>query len=461
MSISLSLWWLVLTPLAFFPPIYVLRRFRVGAWLSIGISLGLVSLALLLPRGELHHLLGRPFILDDISAYILALLFGSTAFLFILSLTIPQGWTFYPLSLVILTLFSTTLMTRHLGLIAMFINLAALLSVFVIQGGRLGSVRAALRFMTMMTLAVPIFLLAAWYLDRYHLYVNDVNFLKQITFLVSLGFALWLGVFPLHGWVSLIATEAKPGITAFILITFPTVAIGCLLHLLAAFPWLIDSTLTLNIVLKVGLVTAAVGGILASVQQAFGPLTGYACLFDLGLSLVAIGLGTHEGFVIILFSLTIRALALLLIALSQGVLQSYRGGDSFSEVRGLVSQAPMATLGIAVGGLTLTGLPFTAGFVSRWTLLQALVTFSPSWSVTVLLASLGVAIGYLRGLYALVETGLVGPEQALKRPPDAQTQTLDPLMIGFMILCCGLGLFPQSLLNLVQTLVASLNLPIL
>ncbi len=455
MSISLPWWWLILSPLAFFPPIYILRRLRIGAWLSIGVTISLASLALMVPRGELIRLFGWPIVYDDISAYTLVLLFGSTACLCTLSLLIPQGWTFYPFSHLILALLTLALLIRHIGLIAMLVNIAALLSVFIIQGGRLGSVRAAFRFVVMMTLAVPIFLLAAWYLDQQRLFIRNQDYINQTTFLVGFGFALWLGLTPFHGWISAIAAEAKPGITAFICITFPSVVVITLFHLLATSSWLTDHALSLRIVLLAGVVTAGLGGFFASVQPTFGSLTGYATIFDLGLMIVALGLGTSSAFIIIIFSLITRGLGLLLIAISRALLQTQTGGDSFVEVRGLGKQFPLATLGLTIGGLTLVGVPFTAGFVSRWTLLQALVMFNPTWSIIILLASLGVAFGYLRGLHALMDTGSTATQT------KGYPQSLAPFIVCLAILCCGLGLFPQPLLRLAQYLVVSLDIPIL
>ena len=45
--------------------------------------------------------------------------------------------TFYPVGLAILGLFVAASLSRHLGIIAIFIEVAVILTVFVIQGGRL------------------------------------------------------------------------------------------------------------------------------------------------------------------------------------------------------------------------------------------------------------------------------------------------------------------------------------
>lgn len=451
-----SLWWLVLAPLAMFPPVYALRRFRLGGWLAIVFSLLLAYVALITPRGNVTWALGRPIVYDDTTAYVIALLFAATACLFALSLSVPQGWTFYPFSLIILALFTAAMVSRHLGIIALLVEVAALLSVLIIQGGRLGAVRAALRFVVLMTLAMPFFLLAAWRIDQYWANANNAVFLSQVTLLVASGFVLWLGIVPLHGWLSGIASEAEPGIAAFILMTFPTIALVNLLHLLSIAPWLTNMPLTLDIVLAVGLFSAVIGGLFASVQRAFGPLMGYATIFDVGASLIALGLGNEQGLNIILLSIFARTFALLLIAVSSAAIQAHASDDSFAQARGLAANLPLATVGLGVGALTLVGIPFTVGFVPRWLLWQSLAGFEATLSLGLSLAGLGVAIGYIRGLRALVE-----PQDTTRPAPlEERVRGTEPLIVGLMILCCGLGIFPQSLLALVEQLTQSLKVPI-
>lgn len=445
-----SVWWLIVFPLIFLPPIYLLRRWMVGALLAILVCLISAYLAWeIVPQDELLRFLGRPIRFDHISAYVIALLCLVTAGLFFVSLNVPQGWSFYPLGLLILTLFTAAIINRHLGIIALIIEIVVLLSVFIIQGGRLGSIRAALRFLVMMTLAVPLFLLAAWQIDQYRLNLDNAPFLSQAALLVGGGFSLWLGVAPLHGWLSSIAAEAKSGIAAFVFITFPAVATLILLHLLESSPWLADIPRATEIMILAGLFTAVVGGGFASVQRAFGPLMGYAALFDLGASLIALGLRTELGQMIVIFSILVRASALVLIAASSAALEFRAEGDVFQQVRGLAKSLPLPTIGLIAGGLTLAGAPFTAGFVARWLLLQSLASIDPRWPLLILLGSLGVAIGYIRGLSSLIDP-------APPRIAYPQQWGLNLIISGLVLFCLGLGFFPQLVLETVRELARSI-----
>ena len=131
------------------------------------------------------------------------MLFVGTAVLFLIPLLCPpytggaihsgikgkEEKIFYPAGLAILAFFVAASLSRHLGIAAIFIQAAAILTVFVIQGERLDSTRAALRFLTLMSLAAPFFLLAAWRIDLYQLsggQASAIN-MEQTIFLVGFG----------------------------------------------------------------------------------------------------------------------------------------------------------------------------------------------------------------------------------------------------------------------------------
>jgi hypothetical protein len=173
--------WLIALPLGVTPLVYLLRRSGAGAILAALVAFFLAWLVVRLPLGVVLNVLGRTIELDQLSQVTLSLLFATAAALFF-TLTVfslgrqgarrdalyskslgPEVRIFYPAVLVILALFVAANLFRHLGITAIFIELAAILTVFVIQTERLESTRAALRFLILISLATPLFLLAAWH----------------------------------------------------------------------------------------------------------------------------------------------------------------------------------------------------------------------------------------------------------------------------------------------------------
>lgn len=462
--------WLIALPIGVAPIVYLLRRVGLGAIVAAIITFLSAWLAANIPTGIVLNLLGRPIALDPLSQTTLTLLFSATSGLF-LTLTLlsvaqehrfiqlgkvtgQEGRVFYPAALIILGLFVAASLSRHLGITAIFIQLAAILMVFVIQTQRLESTRAAMRFLTLISLATPIFLLAAWRIDVYQLSGGIVTLaeIDQTAMFVGVGFALWLAVVPFHGWLTSTATESAPITAAFVLITFPIVVFSTLVNLFVDLPWLTNSSFLMNAIVVAGAFTAFVAGVWASMQRGFSELMGYAALYNIGCTLALLGLGGEAAVITILVNLTVRTLALVLVAISTSTLYLRVVSDGFSYVSGLARTMPFASAGLIIGGLTLAGAPFTAGFAPFWQLLRSVAASEPNWVVFLVLGSLGVAVGYLRGLWALLDTNQKVEGISKQSPINILHSTQEPRILMFIIIvlilvCILTGFFPALLID--------------
>jgi len=110
--------------------------------------------------------------------------------------------------------------------------------------------------------------------------------------------------------------------------------------------------------------------------------------------------------------------------------------------------APWSMAALVFGGLSMAGLPVSAGFAWRWSLYH---TLSPSHSVStllLLLAGAGVMIGVWRGLSAILARSQ-SPEDEEHVPESRLTATVVAVAIAA---CVGIGLFPQPLASLATRL---------
>jgi formate hydrogenlyase subunit 3/multisubunit Na+/H+ antiporter MnhD subunit len=470
--------WLIILPVGAVPVVYLLRKISLGAIVAALVAFLLAWLAVRLPTGIVFNLLGRSIELDPLSQVTLSLLFLTTAVLFVITPLCPpfsraavhsrikgrEEKIFYPVGLATLGLLVAASLSRHLGITAILIGAAAVLIVFIIQGERLDSTRAALRFLILMSLAIPLFLLAAWRIDLYQLSGGQVTSraLAQIVFFIGFGFALWLAMVPFHGWLTATAAESAPVTAAFVLTAVPIVAFSTLLHLLSELPWLIESASLVNAILVAGVFTALVGGGLASVQRGFGPLMGYAALYNLGGILAVLGLGGAAAPLTIVTALSVRALALTLLAVGASALRMQVAGDGFADVRGIARRLPGAVIALTIGGLTLTGAPLFAGFGPGWQLLGSIAPVNVAGAVAIVSGGLGVTIGYLRGLRAALLPVSKTHAGRLDRSPFISEE---PLLLLLLIGLLGgvsllWGLFPGLLIEWLEQWTTGVSIPI-
>ena len=86
------------------------------------------------------------------------------------------------------------------------------------------------------------------------------------------------------------------------------------------------------------------------------------------------------------------------------------GDDSLDALRGSARHRPWSGTGLAIGSLTLAGLPLTMGFVSEWFLLEALMQQFrvPVLGYRLLLALAGAAVALTAGFAGVTFVRLIG-----------------------------------------------------
>ena len=457
MAVSL---FLMILPLALVPVVYLLRRWRLlAATLASVTALTLASLCLGLPLdrpvsvlgweialGEPMVVLGREFALDLAGGFTLGFIYLIATVAFIFAWRVSQGDLFFPWGLIVLSLLSAAVMIRHFLFAVLFLWVASIVSVLIIQGDREGSRRGALRYLVMVSLAVPLLLVTPWLIDLQALNPDNLALLRYAAVLLAMGFAILLAAAPFHGWVSAVAANAPPVAAAFVLTATNAVVLLLMLNLLQSYPWLSEDPQVFSLLRLGGLLMAAVGGLLAFAQRDFGRLLGYAVLSDMGCTLAALGVASPAALTAALLQVAHRSVGLMLAAMGLAVVRHRAGSDSFADLAGAARRLPLATVGLVLGGLSLAGMPLTAGFPSRWAIYR--LFSSPDLALAVLLSGAGVAFGYLRGLSALL-----GPstEPRVKREPFIASL----IILGMIILCLWLGLRPQWLLSPIQRVVGS------
>ncbi|NES17006.1 MULTISPECIES: proton-conducting transporter membrane subunit [Micromonospora] len=137
------------------------------------------------------------------------------------------------------------------------------------------------------------------------------------------------------------------------------------------------------VLLIVGGVTALGGIAHATVQQRLHRVIAYSSIENAGLIIVGyaialIGLDLRQpaltavGLLAASLQVVAHAIAKSALFAAAGVIGSAHGTDDMERLRGVARRMPYSGTALAVGALTLAGLPPTVGFVSEWFLLEAI-----------------------------------------------------------------------------------------
>jgi len=177
----------------------------------------------------------------------------------------------------------------------------------------------------------------------------------------------------------------------------------------------------IDILLLLASATALLGIAHAAVQGSLQRVIAYSSVENTGLILAGFGValvgaatGSRALMAVGLLAATLQVIAhtaakSLLFAASSSI-QPPGGSDDLDSLRGSVRQTPWAGTGLAVGSLTLAGLPPTAGFVSEWFLLEALMQQFrvPGLADRLVLAVTGAAVALTAGFAGVTFVRVIG-----------------------------------------------------
>ena len=176
-----------------------------------------------------------------------------------------------------------------------------------------------------------------------------------------------------------------------------------------------------GVLLLLGGCTALLGIAHAAVQSRLSRVIAYSSVENSGLIITGFGValtgaatGDKQLIAVGLLAATLQMIAhtaakTLLFTSAVGI-EAEAGDDDLEVLRGMGRRAPWSGVGLAVGSLTLAGLPLTAGFVSEWFLLESLMQ---QFRVTALgsrltLALAGAAVALTAGFAGVTFVRIVG-----------------------------------------------------
>ena len=406
------------------------------------------------------NVLGRVLQVRSNDRATLLLLFLSAVVLFACAWGVAQSWSYIPVGLVSLSLLSAALLVRPFVFAALAFEAAAAVSVLMIQAERTGerSTAGATRYLTVTTLALPVFL-GAGYVIRQATAISDpieqlIAFTPAIDMLV-VGFAFLLGALPLFTWIHSVAKYAPPLATAFLVTVANSAAMLLLLDFCQEFPWFATSPILLGALQFGGVLLIVMGGLLAWAQNSFARVWACALLIDIGSMLMAAGSSSATGVGAVAFNILARALSLGLFGIGLSILrQRAFASDRFEDIRGLGFDHRWAAFALGAGGLSLVGIPGTIGFVARWMSARAIGIYDVNGMAIMVLACVSVGVGVARGMAQLFNASW---REAAQRSRNAASPTITE-MATLLVMAASVmffGLFPNALATLAQSVANS------
>ncbi len=251
---------------------------------------------------------------------------------------------------------------------------------------------------------------------------------------IVVGMGLKIAIYPLHLWLPRAYTFAPSAVTVFLAATATKVAIYVLLRFTFSVfqPSFMFEVNTLEfIILPFAILAMFAASFIAIFQNDFKRMLAYSSIAQIGYMLLGISLLTETGLTAAIAHLFNHGITKATLFMGVGILALRSGGSFYNRIQGMGKSMPWTSAAIVIGGLSLIGVPGTAGFISKWVLVEA--TIEKGWwplSVLIVLSSLLAVIYVWRVIEVLyLKTPLAGTDYR-----EAPFSMLIPMWI--MALAC-------------------------
>jgi multicomponent Na+:H+ antiporter subunit D len=241
---------------------------------------------------------------------------------------------------------------------------------------------------------------------------------------LTVGLALKAALFPLHMWLPNVYAYAPSAVTVFLAATATKVAIYAFIRVVFTIFGDIDILAALPIrYLLMGLAIAAMfaGSAVAIYQNNAKRLLAYSSVAQIGYMILGISMDSVTGVTAGIVHLFNHALMKGALFMALGAIMLQTGSVDLRDMRGIGHRMPLTMAAFVVGGLSLIGVPLTAGFVSKWYLIQAALE-AGWWPLAVLIVfSSLLAVIYI---WRIVEIAYLQPNLEMPKAREPEPMSL-------------------------------------
>lgn len=257
--------------------------------------------------------------------------------------------------------------------------------------------------------------------------------LAALAFL-TVGISLKLALFPLHQWLPNAYAFAPTAVSAFLAGTATKVAVYVLLRFhftVFGSAQVFDRLPTQQIIMLLALAGMFVASAIAIYQSDLKRLFAFSSVAQIGYIMLGVSFDSKTGLTAAIVHLLNHGVTKAALFLLLGCLTVVFGGTSLARLSGAGRRMPWVSAAIVVCGLSLIGVPGTAGFISKWYLILAAIEQGQWWLVFMIVLSSLLAVAYV---WRFVEV-------AWFREPrvdiDQNARVPWSMAIPAAVLCCG------------------------
>ena len=287
--------------------------------------------------------------------------------------------------------------------------------------------------------------------------VGDQRPILAAAGFITVGLALKAAIFPLHVWLPNAYTWAPHMTTAFLAACASKVS----LYVLLRFDFFVFQGNLAGHAIQfaaylapLAILGILVGSAVAMFEKNVKRLFAYSSVAQIGYILLGASFVSVAGLTAGIVHIFNHALAKGAVFLALAAFAMIATSLRMEDLKGVAKRAPLTFVGFVIAGLSLIGVPGTAGFISKWYLITAALELGPTGGAI-------VAIIVISSLMAVVYVWKVVEVAAFGEPDSEAPQTsISPVLVTVLwiavIANVAFGLVPELPVSLANE--ASLTL---
>ena len=266
-------------------------------------------------------------------------------------------------------------------------------------------------------------------LSEYVHHHSNTSTVRTAFAFITVGASIKLALWPLHAWLPNAYTYAPSVVSAFLSATATKVSFYVLIRMMFTIfgTALAAQAMRLEFVMTPLALMAIFSGSLVAIGQVdVKRLLAYSSIAQIGY--MVLGLSLHNenaltGSIIHLFN---HALMKGGLFLALGCIFYRIGSTKLSDMKGIGRDMPYTMFAFAIGGLSLIGVPLTAGFISKWYLVLGTFDANQYWLAFLVLVASLLAVCYV---FKVIETAYFQEPDTPRNIQEAPWTLLIPTYI--------------------------------
>jgi len=274
---------------------------------------------------------------------------------------------------------------------------------------------------------------------------DDIVLLFGLSFII-VGLVFKLGGVPFHMWVPDVYHGAPTAVTLFIGTAPKIAAFAMIIRLL------VDGLEGLHVqwidmLVIIAALSMGIGNVIAIAQHNIKRMLAYSTISHVGFLLLGILAGTPDGYAAAMFYTLVYAL-MSLGAFGMVILLSRKGfeADNIDDFKGLNEKSPWFALMMLIIMFSMAGVPPTAGFYAKLSVLKAVIDIGLVW-----LAVLAVVFSVIGAFYYLRIIKFMYFDKAEDTVPLQTNFDMRVVMSANGLAILAMGIYPTSLMTLCAT----------